>query len=199
LRLSKDTSKIRIFNAEGLGVSGEIRKVSKSSGSFFNVLIQTRSCVVAYISLQREESCLNSTKKASCTTHMDIRIFGFPHIAGSPMLSPPAIYKCLSDETRARATLLITREGELCVCELVCALDDSQPKISRHLAQLRACGLLIDRRQGQWVYYRLNPELPAWVRAVLETTLQANTDWLEENSARLKQMGDRPLNTAACC
>ncbi|MBK5552377.1 MULTISPECIES: metalloregulator ArsR/SmtB family transcription factor [unclassified Pseudomonas] len=115
------------------------------------------------------------------------------------MLSPPAIYKCLSDETRARATLLITREGELCVCELVCALDDSQPKISRHLAQLRACGLLLDRRQGQWVYYRLNPELPAWVRAVLETTLQANADWLEENSARLRQMGDRPLNTAACC
>ncbi|KOY00628.1 metalloregulator ArsR/SmtB family transcription factor [Pseudomonas nunensis] len=115
------------------------------------------------------------------------------------MLSPPAIYKCLSDETRARATLLITREGELCVCELVCALDNSQPKISRHLAQLRACGLLLDRRQGQWVYYRLNPELPAWVRTVLETTLHANADWLEENSARLKQMHDRPLNTAACC
>ncbi|MBK5417324.1 metalloregulator ArsR/SmtB family transcription factor [Pseudomonas sp. TH31] len=115
------------------------------------------------------------------------------------MLNPPAIYKCLSDETRARATLLITREGELCVCELVCALDDSQPKISRHLAQLRACGLLLDRRQGQWVYYRLNPELPAWVRAVLETTLQANADWLEENSARLRQMADRPLNTSACC
>jgi ArsR family transcriptional regulator len=130
---------------------------------------------------------------------MDIRIFGFPHLQGTPMLSPPAVYKCLSDETRARATLLITREGELCVCELVCALDDSQPKISRHLAQLRACGLLLDRRQGQWVYYRLNPELPAWVRAVLETTLHANADWLEENSARLKQMGDRPLNTAVCC
>lgn len=130
---------------------------------------------------------------------MDIRIFGHPHVDGLPMLSPPALYKCLGDETRARATLLITREGELCVCELVHALDDSQPKISRHLAQLRAGGLLLDRRQGQWVYYRLNPELPAWVRAVLETTLLANADWLEDNSARLRQMSDRPLNTAACC
>lgn len=115
------------------------------------------------------------------------------------MLNPAAVFKCLSDETRTRATLLITREGELCVCELVCALDDSQPKISRHLAQLRACGLLLDRRQGQWVYYRLNPELPKWVRTILETTLEANADWLEENSARLKVMGDRPINTAACC
>jgi ArsR family transcriptional regulator len=117
----------------------------------------------------------------------------------TPMLNPAAVFKCLSDETRARATLLITREGELCVCELVCALDDSQPKISRHLAQLRGCGLLLDRRQGQWVYYRLNPDLPAWVRDVLQTTLAANVDWLEQNSTRLNAMGDRPLNTSACC
>ncbi|KMM84182.1 transcriptional regulator, ArsR family [Pseudomonas taetrolens] len=115
------------------------------------------------------------------------------------MLNPAALFKCLSDETRARATLLIAREGELCVCELVCALDDSQPKISRHLAQLRGCGLLLDRRQGQWVYYRLNPELPEWVRAVLQTTLKANAEWLEANTVRLNAMGDRPLNTTACC
>ncbi|QJP95348.1 MULTISPECIES: metalloregulator ArsR/SmtB family transcription factor [Pseudomonas] len=115
------------------------------------------------------------------------------------MLDPTSVFKCLADETRARATLLITREGELCVCELVCALDDSQPKISRHLAQLRTCGLLLDRRQGQWVYYRLNPDLPTWIRTLLETTLAANTAWLEANSARLATMGDRPLNTSACC
>jgi len=118
---------------------------------------------------------------------------------GTPMLDPTSVFKCLADETRARATLLITREGELCVCELVCALDDSQPKISRHLAQLRTCGLLLDRRQGQWVYYRLNPDLPTWIRTLLETTLAANTAWLEANSARLATMGDRPLNTSACC
>ncbi|WP_353231364.1 metalloregulator ArsR/SmtB family transcription factor [Pseudomonas helleri] len=115
------------------------------------------------------------------------------------MLNPAAIFKCLADETRARATLLITREGELCVCELVCALDESQPKISRHLAQLRSCGLLLDRRQGQWVYYRLNPELPAWVRVVLETTLTGNSEWLASNTRRLSTMDGRPLNTTACC
>lgn len=115
------------------------------------------------------------------------------------MLNPAALFKCLSDETRVRATLLIAREGELCVCELVCALDDSQPKISRHLAQLRGCGLLLDRRQGQWVYYRLNPELPDWVRSVIDTTLTANAHWLEQNSVRLHAMGDRPLNTTICC
>ncbi|WP_447588475.1 metalloregulator ArsR/SmtB family transcription factor [Aquipseudomonas campi] len=114
-------------------------------------------------------------------------------------LTPPVLFKCLSDETRTRAALLITQEGELCVCELVHALDDSQPKISRHLAQLRACGLLLDRRQGQWVYYRLNPALAGWVHAVLQTTLEANQDWLRQDVTRLEQMGDRPIRAAACC
>jgi ArsR family transcriptional regulator len=49
------------------------------------------------------------------------------------------------------------------------------------------------------VYYRLNPDLPAWVRDVLETTLLANADWLANDSTRLAAMGDRPLNTSACC
>lgn len=113
------------------------------------------------------------------------------------MLSPPELFKCLSDETRARATLLIAEHGELCVCELMCALDDSQPKISRHLALLRSTGLLLDRRQGQWVYYRLNPELPAWATEVLKVTLQANTDWLATDTSRLCNMDGRPIRT--CC
>ncbi|MFJ3448081.1 metalloregulator ArsR/SmtB family transcription factor [Pseudomonas sichuanensis] len=115
------------------------------------------------------------------------------------MITPPELFKSLADETRARATLLIAQLGELCVCELMCALDDSQPKISRHLAQLRSSGLLLDRRQGQWVYYRLNPQLPAWVHEVLQLTLQANAVWLQANATRLQNMQERPVRTAACC
>jgi len=113
------------------------------------------------------------------------------------VLTPPELFKCLADETRARATLLTTAHGELCVCELMCALDESQPKVSRHLALLRSSGLLLDRRQGQWVYYRLNPALPAWAAEVLEATLQANADWLASNTARLCDMDGRPVRT--CC
>lgn len=117
----------------------------------------------------------------------------------TPNLTPTTLFKCLADEIRARASLLIAREGELCVCELVCALDESQPKISRHLAQLRAYGLLVDRRHGQWVYYQLNPNLDAWVYSVLQATLQANTDWLAADTKRLQNMGDRPVRAAVCC
>ena len=59
--------------------------------------------------------------------------------------------------------LLIHAEGELCVCEMTYVLQESQPKVSRHLAQLRNCGLLLDRRPAQWVYYRLMTGLPSWV------------------------------------
>ncbi|MDM8349532.1 metalloregulator ArsR/SmtB family transcription factor [Pseudomonas sp. sp1636] len=113
-------------------------------------------------------------------------------------LAPPCVFKCLADETRARILLLVTREQELCVCELTCALGESQPKISRHLAQLRSSGLLADRRQGQWVYYRLHPTLPAWVLSVLHATLEANRHWLANDSQRLDCMGERPQRLAAC-
>jgi ArsR family transcriptional regulator len=115
------------------------------------------------------------------------------------MITPTEVFKSLADETRVRAILLIANQGELCVCELMCALDDSQPKISRHLAQLRSNGLLLDRRQGQWVYYRLNPGLPAWIGDILQVTAKANTEWLKDNAARLHNMDGRPVRDAACC
>ena len=104
-------------------------------------------------------------------------------------LTPISVFKCLADETRARMTLLLARQGELCVCELTCALDLSQPKISRHLAQLREAGILADRRQGQWVYYRVHPQLPEWVSRLLEEVARASQDWLDADLRRLAAAG----------
>lgn len=115
------------------------------------------------------------------------------------MLTPPKAFKSLADETRARATLLIAEHGELCVCELMCALEDNQSKISRHLAHLRAAGLMLDRRQGQWVYYRLNPSLPEWFKDVLRITSEGNTAWLSDSTARLSKMEGRPERATNCC
>lgn len=112
--------------------------------------------------------------------------------------SPLAIFKCLADETRLKSLLLISREGELCVCELMAALDESQPKISRHLAQLRQCDLLTDRRQGQWVFYRLNPSLPDWVTKILEVTLASNQGFIADSLPLLAQMQSRPIREGQC-
>lgn len=113
-------------------------------------------------------------------------------------LTPTDVFKCLADETRARIALLIVGEGELCVCELTGALEQSQPKISRHLALLRTTGLLMDRRKGQWVYYRLHPQLPAWVTELLRGVAAANQDWLDADARRLCEMNSRPLDQTLC-
>lgn len=114
-------------------------------------------------------------------------------------MTPVDFYKCLADETRLRCLLLILQEGELCVCELTEALDEIQPKVSRHLAQLRKCELLHDRRQGQWVFYRLNPALPAWAKQSLAATAEGNHIFINENLERLKRMRGRPDKQINCC
>ncbi len=114
-------------------------------------------------------------------------------------LTPVDLFKALADETRTRISLLIAREGELCVCELTCALDESQPKISRHLALLRSSGLLADRRQGQWIYYRLHPQLPAWALQLLAAAEQGSGNAGSADAARLLAMGERPVRQADCC
>lgn len=109
-------------------------------------------------------------------------------------MSPAQFFKCLSDETRLRCVALLQKQGKLCVCELTAALDLSQPKISRHLALLRQCGLLLDSREGQWVYYQINPELPDWAFPILKNALAAVeiTGHFQNDLERLHQMEKRP-------
>ena len=115
------------------------------------------------------------------------------------MIEPLQFYKGLADETRLKSLILIQMEGELCVCELMAALDEVQPKISRHLALLRTDKILLDRRQGQWIYYRLNPDLPDWAKTVLAETAESNRAFIEDNLKKLCSMGDRPERAKSCC
>lgn len=65
------------------------------------------------------------------------------------------VFKALSDETRLRVLRLL-QGGELCVCDIVAALDMIQPKVSFHLGVLKEAGLIRDRKQGRWTHYRLD-------------------------------------------
>lgn len=65
------------------------------------------------------------------------------------------IFKALSEETRLRIVKLL-EHGELCVCDIVAALDMVQPKVSFHLNVLKEAGFLKDRKQGRWTHYRLD-------------------------------------------
>ncbi|NOU49125.1 metalloregulator ArsR/SmtB family transcription factor [Pseudoalteromonas sp. JBTF-M23] len=108
-------------------------------------------------------------------------------------------YKALADNTRLLCLLLIEQEQELCVCELMAALELSQPKISRHLAQLKKVGIVTDRKHKQWVYYRINEQLADWVKSVITQTYEHNQAFLQTATDKLNSMGSRPERVASCC
>ncbi len=112
-------------------------------------------------------------------------------------MSPLELFKCLSDETRLTMLLLVSQQKELCVCELTDVLQVSQPKISRHLAALRKQELLLDRKSGQWVFYRVNPDLPQWVNAIVEQAMEASETQLTDLVAALNLVDD-PVRRACC-
>jgi len=69
------------------------------------------------------------------------------------------VFKALADETRLRILKLL-EVREMCVCEVMIALDLTQPTASHHLGILENAGLVKDRKEGKWVFYRVtNPNL----------------------------------------
>lgn len=82
------------------------------------------------------------------------------------------LFGALADGTRLRLLNLVSG-GEICVCHLTTVLRESQPNVSRHLAYLRAAGLVEARRDGRWMHYRAQePDDPA-AAAILKATLSS--------------------------
>ncbi|MCW3131387.1 MAG: metalloregulator ArsR/SmtB family transcription factor, partial [Candidatus Methanospirare jalkutatii] len=104
------------------------------------------------------------------------------------------IFQTLSEQLRLRALVLIVLEGELCVCELVHALDVTQPKISRHMSVMRDAGIVVARRHAQWVFYGINSSLSSWQRQIIDAAVAgAKGDIIVKNDrCRLKEMKNRP-------
>ena len=101
------------------------------------------------------------------------------------------LFAALADRTRVR--LLNLMDGrEVCVCYFVEILGQSQPKISRHLAYLRAAGVVAARRDGKWMHYRIAFPADAGAARILRETLDVlrADKQLQADSRRL----DR-----ACC
>src|ERR1041385_7369936 len=67
------------------------------------------------------------------------------------------VFHALSDPTRLRLVALL-RGGERCVCDLTEVLETGQSRLSFHLKTLKDAGVVLDRREGRWVYYRLNQD-----------------------------------------
>ena len=88
-------------------------------------------------------------------------------------------FKVLADEARLKMLWLLFNHRELCVCDIMAALEITQSKASRHLAALRNAGLATDRKEGLWSYYSLRPaddELVEKHMKLLRTSLAKRAD-----------------------
>jgi ArsR family transcriptional regulator len=101
------------------------------------------------------------------------------------------LFQALGDRTRLRLLNLMAA-GEVCVCFFVEALDEPQPKISRHLAYLRSSGLVATRREAKWMHYSITPPEHPAARRAFEAIVATFGD-----DAQLRR--DRAALARACC
>jgi len=100
-------------------------------------------------------------------------------------------FQALGDRTRLRL-LNLMGEQEICVCYFVAILGQPQPKISRHLAYLRSAGVVVARREGKWMHYRIVMPSEAGAARVLREILA----WLKDETS---MKADRARLTSVCC
>ena len=115
-------------------------------------------------------------------------------------------FKVLADEARLKMLWLLFNHRELCVCDIMAALEITQSKASRHLAALRNAGLATDRKEGLWSYYSLRPTDDKLAEAhlkLLRTSLSKRADakqllaklnaWL-----KVKKSSETCINNGEC-
>lgn len=116
------------------------------------------------------------------------------------MLEFMNVTKALSDENRVRILLALSEKGELCVCHLIDLLELAPSTVSKHLFLLKNARLIIGRKDGRWMHYRLNnkPEGPPMVSKALEWVVQSISDdpVIEGDRVRLESILSVPLETS---
>jgi ArsR family transcriptional regulator len=97
-------------------------------------------------------------------------------------------FKALGDVNRLRILNLLLH-GELCVCDIQYVLESSQPNVSRHLAYLKNSGLVLDRRNGLRIFYRLAPSNQRTKKRLFEFLQDAykSEEQLQQDSCRLRE------------
>ncbi len=86
-------------------------------------------------------------------------------------MEPVGILSALAEPTRLEALRRVWDGREHCVCELMRELGATQSRMSRHMAALKVAGLVVDRRDAQWVRYRRAPNLPQKVVRLVDAAL----------------------------
>lgn len=108
-----------------------------------------------------------------------------------------SLFKSLSEPVRLRIMSLLLEQGELCVCELVDTLNLSQSVVSRHLAYLRNNQLVTAKREGAWMYYKINENTGVDMSALFQFLTQCAQSNQEMQSDRAS-LNQNKINLSQC-
>ena len=101
-----------------------------------------------------------------------------------PLQFATGVLKAMGHPVRLRI-LVMLRDGELCVCQMTALLDLATSTVSAHLSDLKRAGLISERKDGRWVFYRLvDPEPPVlasvWETVSKDAQVQADAKLLRQ-------------------
>jgi ArsR family transcriptional regulator len=111
-----------------------------------------------------------------------------------PLQSAIGVLKAMGHPVRLRI-LAMLRGGELCVCQMTALLELATSTVSAHLAELKRAGLVTERKDGRWVFYRLVDEESPILGSVWETV--SKDAQVRDDAARLRQI--RKVDIAELC
>jgi ArsR family transcriptional regulator len=103
-----------------------------------------------------------------------------------PLSATVDALKALAHPVRLR-TLAMLRGGELCLCQMTAVLDLAASTVSAHLADLKRAGLVGERKDGRWVFHRLDEDDaaqalldPVWKAIAGDPQVEADARLLRE-------------------
>ena len=109
------------------------------------------------------------------------------------------MFRAFSDRTRLRILSMLRDGRELCVCDIIRVIRAPQAKISRHLAYLRKANLVLARKEGLWVHYRLAPVSGAFHTKLIECLQCCLNDVPELKKDQAKLGGPCCTSEEECC
>ncbi len=97
------------------------------------------------------------------------------------------IFKALSDSKRLRIVRVLMQAGlELCVCEIVDCLQESQYNVSKQLKELKNAGVVKERKDGRWVFYSLAEPEDEFHKTIIQSLYNIKDETLSMDQKRLK-------------
>lgn len=104
------------------------------------------------------------------------------------------LFKSISDRNRLRVIMALMTYEELCACQIIELLQVTGATVSKHLGQLNNAGLIISRKEGRWIYFRIKKDDEQHKKFLnwLFEELKSSKDYLEDQKHLKKIMSCEP-------